>query len=168
MSETRILIRLLRIYFLRNWQFGSALSKLRNFGGEGGLNPPTPPSVRHWFTACISLLTMRDENESWNLSCTPSDVAKTFRSSHFYLVQLESSESCFLCYGCFTPRSSEISGRGRILVAVCMSSAHGPFLSICGRWLSLWSVVLFHCLGISGVWLSFTLYGATPCTSSVT
>jgi hypothetical protein len=37
MSETRILIRLLRIYFPRNWEFGSALSKLLNFGG--GFNP---------------------------------------------------------------------------------------------------------------------------------
>jgi hypothetical protein len=42
MSETRILVRLLRMYFPRNWEFGSALSKLRNFGG-GGLNPPNPP-----------------------------------------------------------------------------------------------------------------------------
>jgi hypothetical protein len=33
MSETRILIRLLRMYFPRNREFGSALSKLRNFGG---------------------------------------------------------------------------------------------------------------------------------------
>jgi hypothetical protein len=32
MSETRILIRLLRMYFPRNWEFSSALSKLRNFG----------------------------------------------------------------------------------------------------------------------------------------
>jgi hypothetical protein len=30
---TRILIRLLRMYFPRNWEIGSALSKLRNFGG---------------------------------------------------------------------------------------------------------------------------------------
>jgi hypothetical protein len=34
MSETCILIRLLRMYFPRNWDFGSALSKLRNFGGS--------------------------------------------------------------------------------------------------------------------------------------
>jgi hypothetical protein len=35
-SETRILIRLLRMYFPRNRKFGSALSKLRNFvGGRG-------------------------------------------------------------------------------------------------------------------------------------
>ena len=37
MSESRILVRLLRMYFPRNWEFGSAWSKLRNF-----LNPPTP------------------------------------------------------------------------------------------------------------------------------
>ena len=36
MSESRILIRLLRMYFTRNWEFASALSKLRNFGGKGG------------------------------------------------------------------------------------------------------------------------------------
>jgi hypothetical protein len=35
MSETRILIRLLWMYFPRNWEFGSALSKLRKFGGRG-------------------------------------------------------------------------------------------------------------------------------------
>jgi hypothetical protein len=44
MSEPRILIRLLRIYFPWNWEFGSALSKLRNFG-TGGVEPP-PPTVR--------------------------------------------------------------------------------------------------------------------------
>jgi hypothetical protein len=41
MSEAHILIRLLRMYFPRNWEFGSALSKLRKLGG-GGLNTPTP------------------------------------------------------------------------------------------------------------------------------
>jgi hypothetical protein len=40
MSETRILIRLLRKYFARNWEFSSGLSKLRNFGE--GVEPPTP------------------------------------------------------------------------------------------------------------------------------
>jgi hypothetical protein len=30
------------MYFQRNWEFGSALSKLRNFGGWG-LNPPNTP-----------------------------------------------------------------------------------------------------------------------------
>ena len=44
MSESRILVRLLRMYFPRNWEFGSALSKLRNFGGGGGFeHPQTPP-----------------------------------------------------------------------------------------------------------------------------
>jgi hypothetical protein len=38
-SEPSI-IRLLRMYFSRNWEFGSVLSKLRNFGGY--LNTPTP------------------------------------------------------------------------------------------------------------------------------
>ena len=44
MSEIHILVRLLRMYFPRNWEFGSALSKFRNFGG---FEHP-PPSVRHW------------------------------------------------------------------------------------------------------------------------
>jgi hypothetical protein len=44
MNEIRILITLLRMYIPRNFEFGSALSKLRNFGG-GGVNPP--PSARH-------------------------------------------------------------------------------------------------------------------------
>jgi hypothetical protein len=39
------------MYFPRNWEFGSALSKLRNFGG--GVNPPNPSSVRHWFRVCV-------------------------------------------------------------------------------------------------------------------
>jgi hypothetical protein len=35
------------MYFPRNWEFGSALSKLRtNFGGGVGLNPQPPPRVR--------------------------------------------------------------------------------------------------------------------------
>ena len=42
MSESRILVRLLRMYFPRNWEFGSALSKLHNFEG-GGFEPPNPP-----------------------------------------------------------------------------------------------------------------------------
>jgi hypothetical protein len=35
-NETHILIRLLRMYIPRNWEFGAALAKLRNFGGWGG------------------------------------------------------------------------------------------------------------------------------------
>jgi hypothetical protein len=30
------------VYIPRNWEFGSALAKLRNFGG-GGFEPPKPP-----------------------------------------------------------------------------------------------------------------------------
>jgi hypothetical protein len=44
-SEPRILIRLLRMYFPRNWEFRSALSKLRHFGGGGGVG--TPPTTSH-------------------------------------------------------------------------------------------------------------------------
>jgi hypothetical protein len=36
MNEIHILIRLLRMYIPRNWEFGSALAKLRNFGRGGG------------------------------------------------------------------------------------------------------------------------------------
>jgi hypothetical protein len=34
------------LYIPRNGEFGSAFSKLRNFGG--GLTSPTPSSVHHW------------------------------------------------------------------------------------------------------------------------
>jgi len=40
MSESCILVRLLRMYFPRKWEFGSALSKPRNFGGVGGWTTP--------------------------------------------------------------------------------------------------------------------------------
>jgi hypothetical protein len=40
MNETRILITLLRMYIARNWEFGSALSKLRNLGAFESQNPP--------------------------------------------------------------------------------------------------------------------------------
>jgi len=33
-------------------EFGTILEGLRNFGrGGGGVEPPNPPSVRHWFKA---------------------------------------------------------------------------------------------------------------------
>ena len=39
------------MYFPRNWEFGSALSKLRNFGGGGWTPPPpNPPRERHCYT----------------------------------------------------------------------------------------------------------------------
>jgi hypothetical protein len=51
MNETHILITLLQMYFPWNWKFGSALSKLWNFGvyrGGGGFETPSP-SVHQWF-----------------------------------------------------------------------------------------------------------------------
>jgi hypothetical protein len=51
MSETRILIRLLQIYFPRISEFGPA-SEFR----EGGFNPPNPPSVHHCLEAMFSKL----------------------------------------------------------------------------------------------------------------
>jgi hypothetical protein len=43
MNETYNLIRLLQMYIPQNWEFGSALAKLRNFGGGGGVEPLKPP-----------------------------------------------------------------------------------------------------------------------------
>jgi hypothetical protein len=43
MSEPRILIRLLRMYFPRNWEFAQLC---QNFGISGVFEPPPP--VRHW------------------------------------------------------------------------------------------------------------------------
>jgi hypothetical protein len=47
MSETRILIRLLRTYIPRNWEFVPALSKLQNFREGGVWFEPLLPSVRY-------------------------------------------------------------------------------------------------------------------------
>jgi hypothetical protein len=48
MSETHIMIRLLRMYIPRNWEFGSVMAKggIFFFGGWGGLNHESP-SVRY-------------------------------------------------------------------------------------------------------------------------
>jgi hypothetical protein len=76
MSETRILSRLLRMYFSRNWEFGSALSKLRNLWG-GCLNPQTPPSVRHWTWGLSSWgggLPVIHANAFWGSKAKGSDV----------------------------------------------------------------------------------------------
>jgi hypothetical protein len=37
------MIRLVRMYIPLNWEFGSALAKLRNFGGSLTPQPPHPP-----------------------------------------------------------------------------------------------------------------------------
>jgi hypothetical protein len=42
MNEIYILMRLLRMYIPRNWEFGSALAKLWKFGGRG-FEPIKPP-----------------------------------------------------------------------------------------------------------------------------
>jgi hypothetical protein len=42
------------MYFPRNWEFGSALSKLRNF--RGGRGVWTPPSVRHCLSHHLSYM----------------------------------------------------------------------------------------------------------------
>ena len=44
-------------HFPLNFQSGSTLSKLRNFGG-GGLNSPKTPSVRHCFNLTCTMLTI--------------------------------------------------------------------------------------------------------------
>ena len=56
MSESRILVRLLLMYFPRNWEFGSALPNFGISGGEGGLNTPLSLSlsVRHWQSATVA------------------------------------------------------------------------------------------------------------------
>jgi hypothetical protein len=43
MSEPRILIRLLRMYFPQNWEIGSTLTKFRNFRVGGVESPNQPP-----------------------------------------------------------------------------------------------------------------------------
>jgi hypothetical protein len=48
MSESCIVIRLLRMYFPWDWEFGLALSKLRYLGGEGVEPPKLPPLVHRW------------------------------------------------------------------------------------------------------------------------
>jgi hypothetical protein len=53
MSETSILVWLLRMYFPRNWEFASDLSNIRNLGG---FNSPTPPPpVRHCHVGMLVL-----------------------------------------------------------------------------------------------------------------
>jgi hypothetical protein len=61
MNETHILIRLLRMYSYipRNWEFGSALAKLRNFGGREGVEPPKTPPLGRPLTTGFTLMTAR-------------------------------------------------------------------------------------------------------------
>jgi hypothetical protein len=56
MSETRILIRLLRMYFPRNW---NSAQLFQNFGiSVGSLNPLNHPSVRRWLLLMMMIMMM--------------------------------------------------------------------------------------------------------------
>jgi hypothetical protein len=59
MNETHILIRLLWTYIPRNWEFGSALAKLRNFGE--GLNPTNPTPRYATVFHCQSIVACRSQ-----------------------------------------------------------------------------------------------------------
>jgi hypothetical protein len=61
MNETRILITLLRMYISGNWDFGSALANLRNFGREWG--PPPPPQPPSSVRPCTETPHLRVESE---------------------------------------------------------------------------------------------------------
>jgi hypothetical protein len=68
MGETHILARLLWTYFPWNWEFDSALSKLRNLGG-GGLTPPryttgSTPSCMEGNTQYTALTSLKNQ-EHW-------------------------------------------------------------------------------------------------------
>jgi hypothetical protein len=65
MTETDFLIRLLRMYFSRNWEFVSALSKFRNFGVWGFETPNPPPSVRHCIWRRLEYLCL-EQDAVWN------------------------------------------------------------------------------------------------------
>jgi hypothetical protein len=95
MSETLILIRYLRMYFSCNWEFGSTLTKLKEFRGGGGLKSPKPPlgtplvqsyvsiqyvysspikipspqSIPVFFRLCINLLYIINDNTSPHKIC---------------------------------------------------------------------------------------------------
>jgi hypothetical protein len=55
MSETRILIRLLRMYFPRDWEFDSAFSKFRNFV-ERRVEPPQTPLGTPLWVAILNVI----------------------------------------------------------------------------------------------------------------
>jgi hypothetical protein len=76
------------MYFPRNWEFGSALSKLQNFG-EGGFEPPTPPPLGTSVVISRSLsLRMEARPPIWrvaanilNKQCRTADNINTDNSS---------------------------------------------------------------------------------------
>ena len=73
------------MYFPRNWEFGSALSKLRNFGW-GGLNTPNPPSVRHWIQLpCSQPIRLRFTLTFYSDVVTIRSTACCFRISGLFM-----------------------------------------------------------------------------------
>jgi hypothetical protein len=64
MNETSILITLLWMYIPRNWEFGSALPKLRNFGVVEPRDPPFGTSLCNitLLNAKIILLYIRNQS----------------------------------------------------------------------------------------------------------
>jgi len=79
MSESRILVRLLRMYFPRNWELDSALSKLRNF--RGGSWTKLPPSVRHWPDLAVKTSynsALYKVSVQWKLWCHISVILTTW------------------------------------------------------------------------------------------
>jgi hypothetical protein len=97
MSEIRILIRLLRVYFPRNWEFGSALSKLRNFGGRGFEPPNGPLSVRHWPQIYLISCTERI-NDVCHTRATLSQEKEYTTQDHHLQMCLKSSSVSDLHY----------------------------------------------------------------------
>jgi hypothetical protein len=72
------------MYFPRNWEFGSAVSKLRNLGEGGGLNPNPPRYATagqhtHLFAECLDVILLEtDKNFTMtqltrNRAQTPKD-----------------------------------------------------------------------------------------------
>jgi hypothetical protein len=109
MSESHILIRLLQMCFPRNWEFGSALSKLRNFGGGGGFNPPkTPPGYPRGLAHI---------GWAWNMSCVQWVLGSSFHSDSAMeglttpdsLTDTKPHNHTFVCYKLRLTRQYKIS-----------------------------------------------------------
>jgi hypothetical protein len=137
MSETRILIRLLRVYFPRNREFGSALSKLRNLGGVEHLEPPSvcQCAQRLTETALYSVSYVCRNGQTflgvkWSpLSFLPFHeiVPSRFPSllRYFLPIQLYSNYFDFrLIYICITVRISGVP-RNFFLVGLCQEFFSG-------------------------------------------
>jgi hypothetical protein len=85
MSETRILVRLLQMYFLRNWEFSSALSELWNFRGRF----ETPPQ---YATARVKTLDCPTESLYW-----PNYLKCPWQFVSVFYLWLYKLISCSIC-----------------------------------------------------------------------